>query len=346
VSRAPVELSVAESSDEDAWKAFVDSVPGAEVGHRWAFHEILVEVFGLEIVRLVARRGNDWVGVLPLVHQRSFVGRFLTSVPYLNYAGVLGTDADARASLASSAIQKGAELGVDRLELRGRDGADLPIDVWPGKASYELELPGASEALWASLAAKLRSQVKRPKKEGFEARVAGPEERDSFYALLARRWHELGSPVLPRRFFTSLERRFSGDLEYVLVARGGTIAAAGALLATSDRVEIPWAASVRAHDPAGVNMLLYWASLERAIARGARWFDFGRSTPGSGNARFKLQWGAVERPLGWNVRVLRARGRTAERGAGTRDLAASLWRKLPGPIAGRLGPYLAARIPY
>jgi FemAB-related protein (PEP-CTERM system-associated) len=346
VSHVSVEVSAAVHSDESTWDAFVDDSPDAEAGHRWGYHQMLAEMFGLEVIRLAATRGGVCVAVLPLVHQKSFVGRFLTSVPYLNYAGILGRDTEARASLADAARETAKGLGVDRLELRGRDGSDLPIATWRGKACYVLDLPTEPDVLWGRLTAKLRSQVKRPKKAGFEARVVGAEGRPIFYGLFARRWHELGSPVLPEAFFENLEHRFPGRLEYVVVERGACVGAAGAILVVGDRVEIPWAASAREHDPAGVNMLLYWTALERAIVLGARSFDFGRSTPGSGNSRFKLQWGSVEHPLGWNVHVARDRGRIAERGGEARSLAASLWRRLPRPLAGRIGPFLAARIPY
>jgi FemAB-related protein (PEP-CTERM system-associated) len=346
LSAGGVEVFEAEARDEPSWKAFTDSAPDVEAGHRWSFHQMLDEVFGQKVVRLAARRGTTWVAVLPLVHQRSFVGRFLTSVPYLNYAGVLGRDPEARSLLARAAADAADRLGVDRLEIRGRDGSDLPIATWNGKASYLLELPSEPEALWGRLPAKVRSQVKRPKKDGFEGRVSERAGRTLFYPLLARRWHELGSPVLPESFFEALEDRFAGDLEYVVVERGTQVAAAGALLAVGNRVEIPWAASAGEHDRVGVNMLLYWTALERAAARGARVFDFGRSTPGSGNARFKLQWGAEERTLGWNVRAKNGRGRAAESGDARRGLVAASWRRLPAFVAGRLGPFLAARIPY
>jgi FemAB-related protein (PEP-CTERM system-associated) len=345
-AETPVRVRVAAPDDLPAWGSFVAGSSCAEAGHRWAFHDLLDRVFGLEVIRLVALREDRWVGVLPLVYQRSLVGRFLTSVPYLNYAGVLSGDAEARGVLAEEALAIAGDRRADRLELRGRDGSDLPLETWGGKCSYRLELPPATETLWESLGAKLRSQVKRPRKEGFTVRVVANDSQNAFYTLLARRWHALGSPVLPRAFFEQLAAVFSNELDFVLVEREGRTAAAGVLLHVADRVEVPWAASAPEHDRFGVNMLLYWASIERAIERGANSFDLGRSTPGTGNARFKEQWGAVEQPLRWNVHVRGERGRAGERGDRRRNVVASTWRHLPGFIVNRLGPVLAARIPY
>lgn len=343
---APLEVFLAGPGDHGAWESFTRSAVGAELGHDWAFQDLLASVFGLGTLRIAARRGGTWCGVLPLVGQKSVLGSFLTSVPYLNYAGVLGDDPEARAALAREALETSDRLAIDRLELRGRDGSDLPIETWGGKSCYLLDLPPAGATLWEALGSKLRSQIKRSTKEAYAVRVAGAEGRGKFYALLSRRWQLLGSPVLPERFFAELDFRLAAALEYVLVEKGDRAVAAGVVVYSDTRAEIPWAASAPDHDCFGVNMLLYWTALERAIARGATRFDFGRSTPGSGNARFKLQWGAREVPLAWNVKVRKERGRAAERGDRRRSLAANAWRRLPRFVADRLGPILAARIPY
>jgi FemAB-related protein (PEP-CTERM system-associated) len=346
-----IRVFAAGEGDRELWERFVGAHAQAEVGHRWEFHEAIRGLFALPVFRLAAARGERWMGILPLALQKSLAGRFLTSVPYLNHAGVLGTDPEARTALGDEARRLAETLRADRLEIRGRDGSDLPLALWDGKSQFVLELPGSAAALWDRLGAKLRSQVKRPGREGFTARVveapALADGRRHFYPLLARRWHELGSPVLPETFFAAMEGAFPADVDYVVVERQGLAAAAAVLLRRNDEIEIPWAASSSEHDRVGVNMLLYWRALERAVERGARRFDFGRSTPGSGNARFKTQWGAVEAPLRWNVVARRAgRGRATERGAAGRGLVAAAWRLLPGFVAGRLGPVLAARIPY
>ncbi len=344
-ARAQVDVFTAGPSDRNAWSSLVATSPRAEAAHRWEFLDLLERVFGLHVVRLAARHDGKWVALLPLVLQRSVVGKFLTSVPYLNYAGVLGEDTAARRALGEEAASLAARLKVDRLEIRGRDGSDLSVDVWNGKAGYSLALPSSKDALWDSLGAKVRSQVKRPGREGYEARIETEGGRRNFHPVHARRWHELGSPMLPERFFEELEAAFPGHVEYVTVEKGSRVAAAGILLHSGHEVEVPWASSLVEHDRFGVNMLLYWKAIERAIERGATRFDFGRSTPGTGNARFKLQWGAEEAPLRWNVLARGGRGRASERGDSRRDFVAAAWRRLPRFVVRRVGPMLAARIP-
>lgn len=333
-------------NDREAWEEFLlqGSQP-AEFGQHWAFHDLLSEVLRLQVIRLAARRGSRWVGVLPLALQHSFLGTFLTSLPYLDYGGVHGSDPEAREALAREALKLAQFYRADRLELRGRNGQDLPIATWRGKSSYVRELPADSAMLWEGLGAKVRAQIKRPMKEGYSARIVEQNGHKRFYPLLARRWHELGSPILPERFFSRLTEIFAGSIDYVFVERDSDLAAAGALIHCGGRAEVCWAASATEHNRFGVNMLVYWAALERAIERRAHALGFGRSTPGSGHARFKLQWGAKEEPLHWNVHIASRRGSAAEQHTEQRQLAAAVWRRIPAFLAQRLGPALAARIP-
>ena len=341
-------LTIRPAGDEDRldWDRFVSRTPDSEAAHRWDYHMLLAELFGARLFRLIAWRDDRIVGILPLVYQKSLVGRFLTSVPYLNHAGVSSEDPEARERLAEEAGNIAAVVGAQRLELRGRQGDDLPLPQWLGKSGYTLDLSAGTEALWKQLKSKVRAQVRRPTKEGYTTRVVGGADYDIFYRVLARRWHQLGSPILPRRFFDRLGRVFGDDLRFVLVEKDARAVAAGALLEWRRRVEIPWAASDLEHNRFGVNMLLYWTAIESAVSASAREFDFGRSTPGTGNAKFKLQWGAIESPLVWNVQTAGGQGDASVRGAGRRDLVARTWRRLPSFIVGRLGPFLAARIPY
>lgn len=341
-----LELRLASEADRPAWDAFVEQSPLAEATHLWAYGALIEDCFQVESHRVIAERDGRLEGILPLASQSSFVGRFLTSLPYLNHGGLLSASAEAREALARRALEIGKELGAQRVEFRGRSGEDLPLPVWNGKNGYELELPDDAEQLWSSVRSKVRAQVKRPRKEGYLSRVAGAEALPIFYRLLAQRWHQLGSPILPMRFFERLCALFGSDVCLILVEREGVAAAAGLLLRWRGRVEIPWAASDFKANRFGVNMLLYWQALEEAIRQGAERFDFGRSTPGTGNAKFKLQWGAEERPLQWNLATSGEQGQSAERGDRKRELVANTWRRLPRPVVGWLGPHLAARIPY
>ena len=79
---------------------------------------------------------------------------------------------------------------------------------------------------------------------------------------------------------------------------------------------------------------------------GARRFDFGRSTPGSGTHRFKKQWGSSERPCFWHYGLLKTGEPPVRNTASPRlKLAVEAWKRLPLFVANRLGPLIVRRIP-
>ena len=156
-----------------------------------------------------------------------------------------------------------------------------------------LELGDDPDRLWRQFPPKLRSQIRRPEKDGLVARTGGADQLDAFYALYAERMRELGTPVYPRRFFAGILDRFPDLSRLCCVYAGDRPVAAGLLIGFKDRLEIPWAASLTAFNRQSPNMLLYWQALRFGCEHGYRWFDFGRSTPGGPHHRFKAQWGTV-----------------------------------------------------
>jgi hypothetical protein len=111
-----------------------------------------------------------------------------------------------------------------------------------------------------------------------------------------------------------------------------------------DEFEITWASALHAHSRISPNMLLYAALMEHCIEAGVTSFNFGRSTPGSGPHKFKLQWGGVETPLPWYFL-----GENADGGPSKEQtyftLLRKLWMRLPLAVANRLGPHVVRCIP-
>ena len=85
-----VSTVVAGESEAGIWDAFVDTCPDAAAYHSWGWRGIFERAFGHTCVYLIARSGNSVCGVLPLVQINSLLfGRTLTSLPFVNYGGVL-----------------------------------------------------------------------------------------------------------------------------------------------------------------------------------------------------------------------------------------------------------------
>jgi lipid II:glycine glycyltransferase (peptidoglycan interpeptide bridge formation enzyme) len=138
---------------------------------------------------------------------------------------------------------------------------------------------------------------------------------------------------------------FPDRARVVVVRLTGQPVAAAVTWRWRDRVEVPWASSLREFNAMAPNNLLYWTILQRAIGGGAMQLDFGRSTPNEGTFHFKRQWGAEPEPLTWEYDVIRGEMPDQSPKNPKFDLAIRAWRCLPVAVAGVLGPRIVRSIP-
>ena len=282
------------------WDTLLEGFSGSTFCHLGGWRTVMSEALGHELLyRVAVDKVGEIRGLLPMVRVRSrLFGDYLVSMPFLSYGGPLGSPS-AQARLAENAAQEAQELGVDLLELRSRSPVPGALTTSHRKLTVLLDLPESARVLWEDgLKGKVRSQVRRPMKEDMEP-CFRPEQLDSFYAVFSRTMRDLGTPVLHRGFFEAVAAEFPGQVLFCAIEFEGNPVAAGCGFLWNGECEITWAGSLREFNRLAPNMLLYWAFMEEAIVRGARMFNFGRCTPGSGTHRFKRQWGGEDYSLPW-----------------------------------------------
>lgn len=334
-------------ADAGAWTAFVATRPEASACHAWAWRDLLAHELGCTPHYLAAQdAGGQWRGVLPLMRLTSrLFGDFLVSLPALNYGGPLTAEPAADEALAEAAIALARRLGVQHMELReqvARPGWAARTD----KVAMILDLASTPEAQFKAFGSKLRAQIRRPEKEGAVTRFGGHELVGDFYRVFARNMRDLGTPVYDRRLFAAVARQWPREARVAVVYLGGAPVAAGFTLRHGDRLEIPWASSLREFNRAGVNMQLYWSVLEQAIRDGVRQFDFGRSSVDGGTYRFKAQWGAEPRQLYWHYWLADGRELPGLTPSNPRfALAIGAWKRLPVWAANLIGPRVVRYLP-
>ena len=305
-------------------------------------------------------------GVLPLVRIRQVLsGDALVSMPFCDAGGILASEASVERNIIERSVRLANEQGVSAIELRqyhpllsleeidratGRGWAcrknSWPTDEWcvypdvaEKKARMVMELPSDPDALMRSFNAKLRSQIRKPSKEGLASRVGGVEMLDAFYDVFAENMRDLGSPVHSKRFFREVLRAFPDRARIFIVEGRGVPMACGLTLGFRNTLSNPWASSLRRYSQLVPNMLLYWAMLEYGCQQGYKRFDFGRSTVGEGTYRFKEQWGARPEPLFWYRFVHESHARDSLPIEGdNRRRAAEYWKRLPVSVTKVLGP--------
>ncbi|MBA3035289.1 MAG: GNAT family N-acetyltransferase, partial [Desulfobacterium sp.] len=297
-------------------------------------------------------------------------------IPFFDMGGILADNEVISSALLKEAVTLGRSLKVDTIELREREKKesgvrsqeseeeqDSRVQGFEGsrentphvttnltnstnKVRMILALPGSSEELMASFKSKLRSQIKRPIKDGLTATIGGLELLDPFYSVFCVNMRDLGSPVHSRKLIETVLSVFSETAKIVMVYKNNTPIAGSIIIGFKDILENPWASSLKAYSHLSPNMLLYWTMLEYACDKGFRFFDFGRSTPGEGTFQFKKQWGSESSPLHWHTIYLN--GQQEENDSFTEknkfSRAIKYWQKLPVPLTRALGPIVRKNI--
>lgn len=333
------------SGPANEWDTFVRGADGWTHFHLHGWKTIIERVFGHECIYLAARGSASRIaGVLPLVRVRSrLFGHYLVSMPFLNYGGPLGSD-DAVRALAARADEIAREAGVSLLELRSRRELPLDMPVSHRKITVLLDMPSGSEALWTRLPAKVRSQVRRPQKEGITV-AFGLDQCAPFFSVFAQHMRELGTPTQSRRLFDAIAEQFGGDVWFACAYHAGHPVAAGCAFRWNGELEMTWASSLSAYNRISPNMLLYWSFMERAADDGALVFNFGRCSPDSGTHRFKRQWGTRDETLWWYTRAGGAVAKTPSPDDPGYAWGPRVWKYLPTPVATAIGPHIARLIP-
>jgi len=248
--------------------------------------------------------------------------------------------------LLEAASQEAKSIGAAYVELRQAEPLATGWRCKDHKVSMRLSLPNDFQLLMKAFPPKLRSQIRRPQKEGMMARVGGVDLLDEFYGVFSRNMRDLGTPVHGKSFFRTILETFPKETAICSVSWNGNVVAAGFLYSFREMTEIPWASSDRRHDRFSPNMLLYSAVLEYACQHGSKVFDFGRSTVDSGTYRFKEQWGAKPNPLHWYYWV-RDGGELPELNPQNPKygLAIKIWQNLPLALTNLLGPHIVKYLP-
>lgn len=330
-----------------AWDAFVAGCPGATPGHDRRWPDLFSASFGHRPASLVAMEGGHVRGVLPLVEIRNWiVGRLLVSLPWLDAAGVCVDGPDARSALLSAAERLARAGGARSLEVRALERYPEIAAVREEKAVLHLALPRDEGAAWGAFDPKLRNQVRKSERAGLAVEIGRGELLRDFYDPFSRNMRELGVPVWGADFYARLLDAFPAEAELLVVRSGGRSIGGGLLIHWGSTALVPCASSVREAFDACPNHALYWAAIRRAIARGARVFDFGRSTVDSGTYRFKRSWGSEPVACRWHRPLETDARRPSWNTANPRlRVFVAAWRRLPLSVTRLLGPRIVRNLP-
>jgi hypothetical protein len=315
---------------------------------QWA--ECLHDIYRLRLEYYSAR--THWTpasaegleGILAVAEIPPLLGpRRMVSLPFSYAAGPLATQASTAEALLRALREGARDRGISRVEVKSRGEYPPAPDYHRTShyATYEVPTDGGEAEVWARLhPGSTQRSIRKGEKAGLVVRRGETAQDWLIMAEMEERTaHAHGLPAPPRQFFTEGCRRLQdqGLAEvYLAFTRTGQRAAA----ITIWKGPRAWIYGFGASDPGHLeqrpNHVLLWAAIRDAIAAGCT-FDLGRVAPEqAGLLEFKRRWGGQAIPLAYDYWPEPGGLNIAARDRGIIATAASVWSRLPAPVA-RLG---------
>jgi FemAB-related protein (PEP-CTERM system-associated) len=330
----------------EKWEGYVGGHPEATFFHLRGWAAVLERTFPYRDHSVLATRGGEACGVLPLFLVPNFpTGRSLISTPFGVYGGICADDDEARNALLTRARELGERLGVRYLELRQLAPiGDLPIKNL--YATFRRAIRPSQDENMADIPRNQRRSIRVGIAKGLTSRVGERELLDEFYEVYSRSMRNHGTPVFPRSLFSNLLREFGPACRILGVYHQGSMVAGVMTFFFRDQVMPYYGGAVREAFRLAANDYMYWSLMCYGMEQGFRVFDFGRSKVDSGSFHFKRHWGFEPTPLPYQFVLVRQRtipdlSPRNPRFAG----AIRLWRRIPLAVTQWIGPKLIHYFP-
>lgn len=328
-------------------EAWVDASARTHFWHSPGWMRAVRATFPIQDYSLVARRDGRVVGVLPLgLCETLTLNQNLVSVPFGVYGGPAGDDTEIENALVEHAKVFADRERVGCLELRQRDARIGGLPESDLYVTFERELPADPDGALLMLPRKARAAARQGRDKFHLDFDEGLWFLDDFYSLFSQNKRHLGSPPLPKAFFEQLRDEFKDNI-FLHIVRSDVKPIAGVLsFRFRDHLLPYYSGGLAEFEPMQCNNFLYWKLMEWGVARGFKYFDFGRSRRDSGPFHFKKNQGFEPQNLHYAYYLVRS-------GAIPRfnpsnpafDLPRKVWQRLPLPVHEWLGERISRFLP-
>lgn len=312
--------------------------------HRPAWLRAVEQGTGQRALGLLAESRGALTGWLPLTEVRSpLFPPALVSSGFGVAGGPLADSGAVASRLCAAATELAGRLASCSVEIRG---GGIP-DGWSlceGKhANFSAPLAADDEAQLLSIPKRQRADVRKGLDRPFVVSVGNGEgDRAAHYVCYAASVRNLGTPVFPRALFDAVLDAFGNDADILTLRLDGAPIASVLTLYHRGTAMPYWGGGPFAARAAKANERMYYELMCHARRRGCHTFDFGRSKVGSGAYAYKKNWGFEPRPLHYATWEAGPHsGRDVDPNSDAYSNRVALWKRLPLPIANRVGPLIA-----
>ena len=335
-------------SDAAEWDAYIDARPDGTVFHTLRWRDAIRSIFRHRDCYLLARRNGHVCGVLPLVEIRSLVfGRTLISVPFGVYGGIVADDVETGTLLVDHARELARTKQAKYVELRHLRSHDYGL---PGSDLYYTfiaDVPDSADGCLARIPRKARAEVRKAlKRDDLVAEVDAIDIRE-LYRLFSINKRQLGSPIFPSSLFWHVQNLFDRECRILSVRHQGTLVAAVMSFIYKGTIMPYYSGTVVGAERYSASNFMYYKLMEWAAEHELDRFDFGRSRADTGAFRFKKHQGFEPTPLSYDY-ILGTETAVPSLNPGNPkyQIAKSVFRRLPLPVARKIGSWLAKRAPF
>jgi len=334
-------IKTLDDANAQRWDDFVQNSADGTFFHLSGWKKVIDSAFGHKTYFLYTENEGQITGVLPLVHVKSLLfGNNLVSTAFCVYGGVVANDDQSYAELDKEACRLAEELGVDSLEMRNRTRKSPERPFKELYVTFRKELDPDIEKNMLAIPRKQRAMVRK----GIDAGLVSVIDNnvDRLHLAYSESVRNLGTPVFSKKYFQILKDVFGEQCEVLTIELNGQLIGSVMNFYFKDEVLPYYGGGTELARNVKGNDFMYWEVMRRAVEKGVKIFDYGRSKIGTGSYSFKKNWGFVPEPLFYEFHLVKADTLPDINPLNPKyKLFIAAWKRLPLGISQLVGPWLS-----
>jgi FemAB-related protein (PEP-CTERM system-associated) len=337
-------IKLLDESNCSRWDEFVQQNTDATFFHQAGWKVVIEKAFGHKTYFFYVEKKGKITGILPLVHINSLLfGNTLVSLAPCVYGGVVASDNQSYIELNEKACHLANELGVNCLEIRNKAQKHPDRPYKELYVYFRKELDADIDKNFMAIPRKQRAMVRK----GIEAGLTSVIDTniDSIYKAYSESVRNLGTPVFSKKYFQILKDVFGHQCEVLSVLHNGQLIASVMSFYFKDEILPYYGGGTELSRILKGNDFMYWEVMRRAVEKGIKVFDFGRSKIGTGSYSFKKNWGFSPQQLYYEFYLVKS---TSIPDVNTLNpkykFFIAAWKRLPLSISQVIGPFLAKNL--
>ncbi|WP_019866622.1 FemAB family XrtA/PEP-CTERM system-associated protein [Methylovulum miyakonense] len=328
-------------ADFGRWDEFVNNHPNGTFFHLSGWKTVIETAFGHKAHFLYTEHDGAITAILPLVHVNSLLfGNNLVSTAFCVYGGIIANNEASYDLLDAEACRLAKELGVDALEMRNRERKHPERPYKELYVTFRKQLEADAEKNMLAIPRKQRAMVRK----GIEAGLVSTIDDDvgRLHLAYSESVRNLGTPVFSKKYFRTLKQVFGEQCEVLSIEHDGKLIASVMNFYFRDEVLPYYGGGTELARELKGNDFMYWEVMRRAVGKGVKIFDYGRSKIGTGSYSFKKNWGFTPEPLFYEYYLVKASEVPDINPLNPKyQFFIAAWKRLPLAVSQAVGPWLS-----